>query len=79
MLERNIVYDRLMSGQETETGELPPSYGEAVANAIRSASRSASRQGRAGPGEFGGARGREFGTQSQSTSRSRSRLRDLEV
>lgn len=43
LLERNIVYDRLMSGQETETGEVPPTYGEAVANAIRSASRSASR------------------------------------
>jgi hypothetical protein len=42
LLERNIVYDRLMSGQETETGELPPSYGEAVAHAIRSA-RTASR------------------------------------
>lgn len=42
LLERNIVYDRLMSGQLTETGEEPPSYGEAVANAIRSA-RSASR------------------------------------
>lgn len=42
LLERNIVYDRLMSGQETETGEEPPSYGEAVASAIRSA-RSASR------------------------------------
>jgi hypothetical protein len=42
LLERNIVYDRLMSGQQTETGELPPTYGEAVANAIRSA-RSASR------------------------------------
>lgn len=42
LLERNIVYDRLMSGQETEEGREPPSYGEAVANAIRSA-RSASR------------------------------------
>ncbi|WOO77581.1 Arrestin-related trafficking adapter 3 [Vanrija pseudolonga] len=42
LLERNIVYDRLMSGQETEAGEEPPTYGQAVANAIRSA-RSASR------------------------------------
>ncbi|KAK6908782.1 cyclin binding protein [Kwoniella mangroviensis CBS 8886] len=31
LLERNIVYDRLMSGQQTETGEVPPSYGEATA------------------------------------------------
>ncbi|WVW86802.1 hypothetical protein I302_108857 [Kwoniella bestiolae CBS 10118] len=31
LLERNIVYDRLMSGQQTETGETPPSYGEATA------------------------------------------------
>ncbi|ORX37870.1 hypothetical protein BD324DRAFT_656128 [Kockovaella imperatae] len=45
LLERNIVYDRLMSGQETETGEVPPTYGQAVANAIRAASRSASRHG----------------------------------
>jgi hypothetical protein len=43
LLERNIVYDRLMSGQETETGEVPPTYGEAVAHAVRPASRSASR------------------------------------
>lgn len=41
LLERNIVYDRLISGQEAETGEEPPTYKEAVANAIRSA-RSAS-------------------------------------
>ncbi|WWC65955.1 uncharacterized protein I303_108577 [Kwoniella dejecticola CBS 10117] len=33
LLERNIVYDRLMSGQQTETGEVPPSYGEALAAA----------------------------------------------
>lgn len=26
LLERNIVYDRLMSGQETEEGDVPPSY-----------------------------------------------------
>lgn len=38
LLERNIVYDRLISGQEAETGEEPPTYKEAVANAIRSAS-----------------------------------------
>lgn len=43
LLERNIVYDRLVSGQETETGEEPPTYKEAVAHAIRSASRVASR------------------------------------
>lgn len=59
LLERNIVYDRLMSGQVTETGEVPPTYGEAVASAIRS--RSASGTGR---------EGRE-----ESESRSRSRLR----
>ena len=90
LLERNIVYDRLMSGQETEAGELPPSYGEAVANAIRSASRSQSRsqsQSRHGSViELGGpsvreassrGRGREDGT--ERSGRSRSRLRDLEV
>ncbi|CAK9780678.1 hypothetical protein CC85DRAFT_313564 [Cutaneotrichosporon oleaginosum] len=44
LLERNIVYDRLISGQEAETGEKPPTYKEAVAHAIRSA-RSASRAG----------------------------------
>jgi hypothetical protein len=44
LLERNIVYDRLISGQEAETGEQPPTYKEAVAHAIRSA-RSASRAG----------------------------------
>lgn len=43
LLERNIVYDRLISGQETETGEEPPTYKEAVAHSIRSASRAASR------------------------------------
>lgn len=32
LLERNIVYDRLMSGQETEEGEMPPTY-EAAASA----------------------------------------------
>ena len=88
LLERNIVYDRLMSGQETETGELPPSYGEAVANAIRSASRSQSRShsrhgsvvdlSAAGVREVSGGRGREReGRERQG--RSRSRLRDLEV
>ncbi|BEI91031.1 uncharacterized protein CcaverHIS019_0311010 [Cutaneotrichosporon cavernicola] len=48
LLERNIVYDRLISGQEAETGEQPPTYKEAVANAIRSA-RSASRVGSRAP------------------------------
>lgn len=43
LLERNIVYDRLMSGQETETGEVPPTYGEAVAHAVSRAGRSVSR------------------------------------
>jgi hypothetical protein len=43
LLERNIVYDRLMSGQETETGEVPPTYGEAVAHAVSRAGRSESR------------------------------------
>lgn len=42
LLERNIVYDRLMSGQETETGEHPPSYGEALQSA-QGESRSVSR------------------------------------
>ena len=55
LLERNIVYDRLMSGQETETGEVPPTYGEAVANAIRAASRSTSRH-RLGGGSRGPSR-----------------------
>ena len=41
LLERNIVYDRLMSGQETETGEVPPTYGEAVAHVDGRADRSA--------------------------------------
>lgn len=52
LLERNIVYDRLMSGQETEEGREPPSYGEAVANAIRSA-RTASRAASRAPSPVG--------------------------
>ncbi|OCF37134.1 cyclin binding protein [Kwoniella heveanensis CBS 569] len=43
LLDRNIVYDRLMSGQVTETGEVPPSYGEALAAAEAARSRSVSR------------------------------------
>ncbi|EIW71659.1 hypothetical protein TREMEDRAFT_42980 [Tremella mesenterica DSM 1558] len=46
LLERNIVYDRLMSGQITETGEVPPSYGEAMASTRRRTSSSVSRLGR---------------------------------
>ncbi|WWC73545.1 uncharacterized protein I206_107517 [Kwoniella pini CBS 10737] len=40
LLERNIVYDRLMSGQQTETGEVPPSYGEAIQNSTTTTSSS---------------------------------------
>ncbi len=68
LLERNIIYNRLMSGQVTETGEVPPSYGEAVASAVRA--RSASRPGRGGQDGREGREGRE-----ESGSRSRSRLR----
>lgn len=71
LLERNIVYDRLMSGQETETGEVPPTYGEAVASAARA--RSASR----GPGIGRGRAGSPATTVAMregSQSRSRSRL-----
>ena len=73
LLERNIVYDRLMSGQATETGETPPSYGEAVAIAARA--KSASRMGRGlrDEGEEERERGEESG------SRSRSRLRQSVV
>ena len=73
LLERNIVYDRLMSGQATETGEIPPSYGEAVASAARA--RSASRMGRGTQceGEAERADGEESGN------RSRSRLRQSVV
>ncbi|KAL7424873.1 hypothetical protein Q5752_000559 [Cryptotrichosporon argae] len=77
LLERNLVYDRLMSGQETEMGEEPPSYGEAVRHAERS-TRSASRGPSAsrsvsrvrGDAASGG------GASSASRSRSRVRLRD---
>lgn len=41
LLERNIVFDRLVSGQQTEAGECPPTYDEALRN--RSRQRSASR------------------------------------
>jgi hypothetical protein len=36
LLERNIVFDRLMSGQESEQGESPPTYDEALQNRSRS-------------------------------------------
>jgi len=36
LLERNIVFDRLMSGQESEQGESPPTYDEALRNRSRS-------------------------------------------
>jgi arrestin-related trafficking adapter 3/6 len=42
LLERNIVYDRLVSGQESEAGESPPNYVEALS--ARHGSRSRSRQ-----------------------------------
>jgi hypothetical protein len=41
LLERNIVYDRLVSGQESEAGEAPPTYVEALS--ARHSSRSRSR------------------------------------
>ncbi|WVQ96129.1 hypothetical protein IAU59_003231 [Kwoniella sp. CBS 9459] len=69
LLDRNIVYDRLMSGQVTETGEVPPSYGEALAAAEEARSRSVSRvRDMEEPVMMG--RGRSDG------GRSRSRLRD---
>ncbi|WRT69571.1 uncharacterized protein IL334_006559 [Kwoniella shivajii] len=76
LLERNIVYDRLMSGQQTETGEIPPSYGDVLAEAARGSGRNSRSVSRV----------REMTTDSQdqlsfttrgrpdSTSRSRSRL-----
>ena len=73
LLERNIVYDRLMSGQELETGEMPPTYGEAIG---------ASRRGKSpAQGEERMGRSRIHGDDAgaiwvQSASRSRSRLRD---
>ena len=67
LLERNIVFDRLMSGQETETGEVPPSYGEAVAQAVSRASAGAS---------HGHSRGQSASaSRSRGTSRSQSRVR----
>lgn len=35
-LERNIVFDRLVSGQESEVGEIPPPYDESLVNRSRS-------------------------------------------
>lgn len=73
LLERNIVFDRLMSGQETETGEVPPSYGEAVAHAVSRASGS-------GSGSVnGGGHGRGRGSASASRSQSRVRGEVVEV
>ncbi|KAK4687113.1 arrestin-related trafficking adapter 3/6, partial [Tremellales sp. Uapishka_1] len=46
LLERNIVYDRLMSGQVTETGETPPTYVEAVASGSGSGSGNGEVRGR---------------------------------
>jgi len=69
LLERNIVYDRLMSGQMTETGEVPPSYGDAVASGNSARARSASRVGR----------GIERDVREENGSRSRSRLRQSVV
>lgn len=45
LLERNIVYDRLMSGQETEEGDVPPTYGEALAIDGAQAGQEGSRRG----------------------------------
>ena len=68
LLERNIVYDRLMSGQETETGEVPPSYKEAVGTvreqSVVSGDRSISGDGAS------------MGLDCEGMSRSRLRLRD---
>ena len=65
LLERNIVYDRLMSGQETEEGDVPPSYqAAALAGAVEGisgglGSGSNSRRGSAAalaPAEYGSGR-----------------------
>ncbi|KAJ9097265.1 hypothetical protein QFC21_004934 [Naganishia friedmannii] len=49
LLERNIVFDRLVSGQETEAGEAPPAYDEVLQHEAREArSRSLSTQPRTG-------------------------------
>ncbi|WVQ75076.1 hypothetical protein IAR50_004685 [Cryptococcus sp. DSM 104548] len=69
LLERNIVYDRLMSGQVTETGEVPPSYGEAIAEGVRDRSVSRVR-------EYDASAPNGRGVSSSRGSRSRSRLRD---
>lgn len=39
LLGRNIVFDRLVSGQESEAGETPPTYDEALRQRMRSKSR----------------------------------------
>lgn len=72
LLERNIVFDRLMSGQETESGEVPPSYGEAVAHAVSRASVS-------GGGASGSGHTRGRGSASASRSHSRVRGEVVEV
>ncbi|KAJ9119687.1 hypothetical protein QFC22_003397 [Naganishia vaughanmartiniae] len=49
LLERNIVFDRLVSGQETEAGEAPPTYDEVLQHEVRETrSRSRSNQPRTG-------------------------------
>lgn len=40
LLERNLVFDRLVSGQESEMGEAPPTYDEALKRRSTSRSRS---------------------------------------
>lgn len=70
LLERNIVYDRLISGQLTETGEIPPTYGEAMADAVRERSVSHVR----GIDSTSGLGGR--GQSGNRGSRSHSRFRD---
>nr|ODN95576.1 cyclin binding protein [Cryptococcus depauperatus CBS 7855] len=69
LLVRNIVYDRLISGQVTETGEVPPTYGEAIAAAGH---RRSIPQVRA----FDSASSLESRANSGSGSRSQSRLRN---
>lgn len=59
------MFDRLMSGQETEAGDVPPTYGEVLAEGTGEGRRAS-----ASPGI-----GRVRGERGESQSRSRSRLR----
>ena len=85
LLERNIVYDQLMSGQVTETGEVPPTYVEAMASASarqrasRSQSRDVSRVGRTmSPSPHLSAPSMDRGGSGSADSRGRSRGRLIE-